>query len=202
MTDLRLTFAIFEMSQKPIGQMILSTDERIEDESRRQSYGSNLLVSSSITRPNVEQILTGISMLLSSMIDTSSSTGRQNDGDVFSSAIPDSKVSAIDIKRILQAFHTKGKSSEECLIIALVLINRVLGFGEIQLNSYNWKHIVLSCLLIAHKSWDDYALKSLDFVYLWSRIIRTEINPTLAELNRMEIKILTMIDFNVFVTPR
>lgn len=175
-------------------------DQRVEEDSRRQSYGTDLINStgSSITRPNVNDIVSSMSMLLSSMIQLKNT--RTN--DVLSSDKPDMKSKPADLYQILRGFHRLGKSSEECLIIALVLINRVLGFGNIELNPYNWKRIIIASLMIAHKSWDDYALKSIDFVYLWSRVIRSEINPTMIQMNQIEIQILSIIDFNVFVSPR
>lgn len=45
-------------------------------------------------------------------------------------------------------------------------------------------------------------MKSIEVIWLWNRIFTKEKNPTLAELNAMERQVLSIIEYNVRVSPR
>ena len=56
-----------------------------------------------------------------------------------------------------------SKMENEIPIIALVYIERILTKTGILINRYNWKRILLVCLCVASKVWDDDSLENVHF---------------------------------------
>ena len=56
-----------------------------------------------------------------------------------------------------------SKMENEAPIIALVYIERILLKTGILVNKYNWKRILLVCLCVASKVWDDDSLENVHF---------------------------------------
>ena len=72
-----------------------------------------------------------------------------------------------------------SKMENEAPIIALVYIERILLKTGILVNKYNWKRILLVCLCVASKVWDDDSLENVHFPKVMSDV-------SLAMLNRLE----------------
>lgn len=56
-----------------------------------------------------------------------------------------------------------SKMENEIPIIALVYIERILSKTGILINKYNWKRILMVCLCVASKVWDDDSLENVHF---------------------------------------
>lgn len=56
-----------------------------------------------------------------------------------------------------------SKMENETPIIALVYIERLLRKSNILINRFNWKRLVLTCLCVASKVWDDDSLENVHF---------------------------------------
>ena len=55
---------------------------------------------------------------------------------------------------------TRSKMENEIPIIALVYLERILSKRGVLVNRYNWKRLMLVCLCIASKVWDDDSLEN------------------------------------------
>ena len=75
----------------------------------------------------------------------------------------------------------------EIPIIALVYIERLLLKTGILLNRYNWQRVLLVCLCLASKVWDDDSLENQHFPKVMP-------NVTLLEINRLEQAYLDFVD--------
>lgn len=56
-----------------------------------------------------------------------------------------------------------SKMENETPIIALVYIERLLKKSNILINKYNWTRLILTCLCVASKVWDDDSLENVHF---------------------------------------
>jgi hypothetical protein len=84
----------------------------------------------------------------------------------------------------------------ECSVVSLVYLTRFMGVSchKIQFNEYNWRSIVLSCMLIANKMWDDFHVSNVSYCSIFPGL-------TLERVNQLEIGLLTVLDFNTWVSP-
>ena len=68
------------------------------------------------------------------------------------------------------------KMEIEIPIVCLVYIEKLLLSTGILLNKYNWRRIVLICLCLASKIWDDDSLENVHFPKVMSDVTNFEIN--------------------------
>lgn len=64
----------------------------------------------------------------------------------------------------------------EAPIIALVYIERILQKTGMLVNKYNWKRILLVCMCVASKVWDDDSLENVHFPKVMSDVTHNMIN--------------------------
>lgn len=67
---------------------------------------------------------------------------------------------AEDISAYATYVTTASKMENEIPVIALVYVERLLRKTGILVNKWNWKRIVLICLCVASKVWDDDSLEN------------------------------------------
>lgn len=84
--------------------------------------------------------------------------------------------SAEDIAAYSKYVTIASKMENETPIIALVYIERILLKTGILINKYNWKRILLVCLCVASKVWDDDSLENVHFPKVMSDVTLTMIN--------------------------
>ena len=92
----------------------------------------------------------------------------------------------------LKALYECAQFSPECCIICLVYVNRLIAFTGLPLHPTNWRPLVLSSLLVSQKVWDDRYLSNSDFAYIYPFF-------TTEEINKLEQKLLELIQFSVTV---
>ena len=65
--------------------------------------------------------------------------------------------------------------------------------GTVQVRSHNWKSLLLSCLIMASKVWDDLSMWNADF---------SQVSPsfTLKRINELELALLDFLRYSVKVT--
>ena len=71
--------------------------------------------------------------------------------------------SADDIAAYAKYVTVASKMENEAPVIALVYIERILTKTGILVNKYNWKRMLLVCLCVASKVWDDDSLENVHF---------------------------------------
>ena len=72
----------------------------------------------------------------------------------------------------------------------MAYIDRLVAFTGISLLPSNWRRIVLGCLILASKVWEDQAVWNVDFVDVFSKV-------TVKDLNQLERNVLNGLQFNV-----
>jgi hypothetical protein len=80
----------------------------------------------------------------------------------------------LDIFHFLCGFARLSEwSSNECSIISLIFINRLLAAKRVPLTLHlrNWRHVLVSALLLAHKVVDDVHLSNASFVDIWRCLV-------------------------------
>jgi len=97
------------------------------------------------------------------------------------------------IRDYLAKMFFTAKCSEECHIICLVYIRRLIKScgSPLQFNAYNWKPVLMTCLLLASKVWDDLSMVNDDFSIFMPY--------TIEQINRWELKFLWILQYNVGV---
>jgi hypothetical protein len=130
------------------------------------------------------------------------------------------------LQNFIQYIFTESQMEKECLIIALLYIERVLFSASTSFNSssftfyltsLNWRAFILSALLVASKMWDDFSMVNGDYVSILmnqkkvdntdasvSSTLRPFSTPSIylnvTRMNNLEAKFLALIGFNICVT--
>ena len=84
------------------------------------------------------------------------------------------------------------KMENEVPVICLVYLERLLLSTGILLNKWNWKRVVLICLCLASKIWDDDSLENVHFPKVLQDV-------TLNEICKLEQLFLEFIDFKLVI---
>ena len=84
------------------------------------------------------------------------------------------------------------KMENEIPIVCLVYLEKLLVCTGILLNKWNWKRIVLVCLCLASKIWDDDSLENVHFPKVMADV-------TNYEINKLEQLFLECIDYKLVI---
>ena len=84
------------------------------------------------------------------------------------------------------------KMENEIPIVCLVYLEKLLVCTGILLNKWNWRRIVLVCLCLASKIWDDDSLENVHFPKVMSDV-------TNFEINKLEQLFLEFIDYKLVI---
>lgn len=84
----------------------------------------------------------------------------------------------------------------ECIIISLIYVRRLIkkSDGKLVMLQENWKGIILSCIILANKVWDDFHMQNLDYCYVFNGL-------TIQRVNALEIQLLYSLDNRCNVSP-
>lgn len=84
------------------------------------------------------------------------------------------------------------KMENEIPIVCLVYLEKLLLMTGILLNKWNWRRMVLICLTLASKIWDDDSLENVHFPKVMSDV-------TNFEINKLEQLFLEFIDYKLVI---
>jgi len=84
------------------------------------------------------------------------------------------------------------KMENEIPVVCLVYLEKLLLSTGILLNKWNWKRLVLICLCIASKIWDDDSLENVHFPKVMKDV-------TNFEINKLEQLFLEFIDYKLVI---
>jgi hypothetical protein len=85
------------------------------------------------------------------------------------------------------------KMEHEIPVICLVYIERLLVDTGILLNRFNWQRVLLVCLCLASKIWDDDSLENIHFPKVMP-------NVSIQEINQLEQAYLEFVDYKLVIT--
>lgn len=105
--------------------------------------------------------------------------------------VPDLEV----IRNFFSSIYNRTKMESECIIIALVYLERLVKEtkGRLSICNSNWKSIVFACLIMASKVWDDLSMWNVDFSHLMPSF-------NLRRVNELELAMLAALKYVVKVT--
>jgi len=84
------------------------------------------------------------------------------------------------------------KMENEIPVIALIYLEKLMLSTGILLTRYNWQRIIMICLILASKIWDDDSLENHHFPKVMSDV-------TVNEINKLEQAFLEFIDYKLVV---
>lgn len=179
---------------------------------KKWSTTSNVYLDSTISKPNVNAIITSVATILHSQMleDMEEERELNENSDLFyfsEEKYIKEKPEEYDeqrkellremptvesISEFMKALFECAQFSIECCIICLVYINRIISLTEMPLQPTNWRPLILCSLLVAQKVLDDKYLSNSDFAFIYPFF-------TNEEVNRLEAKFLELLNFNVTV---
>jgi len=163
------------------------------------SSTSTLFVNTTISNPNADEIMRCMASALLSHIEKGYKATKKVYYQIFSEVhYPLTKdhldlvslPSVRTVHKFISTIFNVMKLDLECMIMCLAYVERVLELGGLTLDQTNWRRLVLSCLIIAAKVWEDLSVYNIDFISFFNNI-------TVADLNRMELVLLSLVQFQV-----
>mmetsp|Transcript_1519 Transcript_1519/g.2021 ORF Transcript_1519/g.2021 Transcript_1519/m.2021 type:complete len:280 (+) Transcript_1519:180-1019(+) len=97
------------------------------------------------------------------------------------------------VNELLEKVRKHSSCSPECFVLAMIYIKRILFKTNLRLTPLNVSIIALTSILLAVKFHDDLFYNNRFFAYIG--------DVSLAELNSMEAKFLSIMGFDLFVSP-
>eukprot|EP00742_Colponemidia_sp_Colp-10_P004789 GILJ01005109.1.p1 GENE.GILJ01005109.1~~GILJ01005109.1.p1 ORF type:complete len:277 (-),score=25.67 GILJ01005109.1:64-840(-) len=181
---------------------------------RKSNTTSSIYVSSTISAPNVQNLIRAVSTILHDQIQEDETVGTRvqthedlfvfseekyirQKPDAFSSTALErlrQQPSVDDISNFIKALYECAEFSTECCVLSLIFINRLIAFTGLPLHATNWRPLVFCALLVAQKVWDDRYLGNADFAYIYPFF-------NLVEVNDLERKFLRLLQYHVTVKP-
>ena len=178
----------------------------------KSSSTSNIFLDSTISSPNVKNMIKAVATILQSQLNEDMNLGKtiskKSDLYFFSEdKYVDEYPQYFDKQRIenirkiptlddminfIEALYNCVQFSSECCIISLIYINRIIALTGLSLQNTNWRPLIFVSLMISQKIWDDKYLSNGDFSYIYPFFVNIQ-------LNNLEMKFLEMIQYNVYV---
>ena len=94
---------------------------------------------------------------------------------------------------------TKSQMESDCIVMALVYVERLIKRSHAWLRptAQNWRPLLLICIMMASKVWDDISMINADFANI-CKAIRYPI--TLKKINELELSMLQRLKHRVIVS--
>ncbi|KAG8461488.1 hypothetical protein KFE25_001092 [Diacronema lutheri] len=97
------------------------------------------------------------------------------------------------ISETIKSVYDSAHFSDECVVIALIYIERLLNNTAVKVLSSTWRPIVLAAIIVAQKVFDDNCLTNADFSAFCPMF-------SLREINHLENRFLELLQYNVSVS--
>lgn len=186
-------------------------NKAFNDDPKSSSTG-HIMVSSTISNPDVKLLIKGVATLLHSNILEDIEDEKKIEPNSDSYYFDEEKYIAerpenfneerkallrkvptqIDINGFIDALYDIAQFSPECCIICLIYINRIIILTGVPMLPTTWRPLVLISLMVAQKMWDDKYLNNSDFSVIYPFF-------TNEQLNTLEMKFLEMIQYNTHI---
>lgn len=169
------------------------------------SCSTIFLDDSTVTHPNLKNIIKAVSQAIYTHIDNSGMrVGSTKVFDIFDERIHPLSRDSFDIRhlhhlsdyrsiyRFMRTLFNAAQLPPECAIITLVYVERLLTYAETDIDAFSWKRIVLGAILLASKVWDDQAVWNIDYCQILRDIVVEDVND-------LERQFLELLQFNINV---
>jgi len=142
------------------------------------------------TEMSLGMLVDSLAAVLEKMIEVNADTaGERETATIFDAITPP----AIGIRAYLRRIVQYVQCSDECVILALIYIDRLIERRGFAVTQHNAHRVLLSSILIAAKSFDD---------EFYSNGFFSQVGGVpVVELNSLEMEFLFLMQFSTFVTP-
>ena len=108
-----------------------------------------------------------------------------------------------EMVRFYSDFYETSKMQQDTIIMSLIYLERLMKYtnGALVPTPENWRSLLLSCMTLASKVWDDLSMWNVDFSFVAASTSASGLaNFSLQRINRLEVALLSSLMFDVRVT--
>ena len=118
-----------------------------------------------------------------------------NGGSSTSMRVP----SVQEVIRLFHEYYLESKMQKDTIILSLIYVERLIREtnGIIFPSPDNWRSLLLSCMMLASKVWDDFSMWNVDFSDVSLSLGLAPLS--LHRVNQLEVAVLSCLKFNVRV---
>mmetsp|Transcript_16171 Transcript_16171/g.41529 ORF Transcript_16171/g.41529 Transcript_16171/m.41529 type:complete len:438 (-) Transcript_16171:44-1357(-) len=170
----------------------------------KASSTSTLYISSTLSSPDVNEIIKCMSVRLSIHMKKAELQGPPTKEDEQAYEIFNEEIHPIDkrpydttnlpiideVYEFINSTFEAERLSHECGILTLAYIERIMENSTVRLRPNNWRRMVLAAIILASKVWEDQAVWNVDFLNAFPCL-------TVKDLGQLEKKYLSLLMFNV-----
>lgn len=202
---------------RPTAQMVRMR----QDQRKKYNSTSTMFITNTIVKPEIQEMIYCVAIVLHDRM-TTEEEGRDDDGihleqlarfPFFSEdnnplyrdpgGIEDLRRNRprrertippeTTIFETIKSVYDCARFSDECVVIALIYIERLLNTTGVKILTSTWRPIVLAAIIVAQKVFDDRCLQNYEFSVYCPMF-------TLREINHLENKFLELLDYNVSIS--
>jgi hypothetical protein len=97
------------------------------------------------------------------------------------------------IYSFIRHLFVEAELSSECSVVCLVYVERLMERTGVELLANNWRPIVMTCMLLASKVWQDLSSWNIEFARIYPQF-------TVQSINRLERTILRLLQWDLFIS--
>mmetsp|Transcript_7592 Transcript_7592/g.11258 ORF Transcript_7592/g.11258 Transcript_7592/m.11258 type:complete len:577 (-) Transcript_7592:471-2201(-) len=107
-----------------------------------------------------------------------------------------SEYSLESVKSMFSTIHHDTQMEYECMVVALIYMERIprITNREFRICMLNWKYVMFTCMLLASKVWDDFAMNNASFASIFEYDVRT--------VNALEMQLLLLFSFDIEISRK
>uniref|UniRef100_A0A7S2CT32 Cyclin N-terminal domain-containing protein n=1 Tax=Octactis speculum TaxID=3111310 RepID=A0A7S2CT32_9STRA len=202
-----------EQHHHPISKPPEIPKEQTEDEStepdepqfqrlQRRNSTSTIFVDSTMMVPDIDASIKIVCSIIRAHIDEYGSRKPVPIPDSSTRRIAETFIdkgactvpSAEEINAYFKNIYTNAQMEMECIIMTLIYVERVskVSKGYLVIRPENWKSLLLACMVMASKVWDDLSMWNADFSQVCHKV-------NLARINELELALLDFFKYEVTV---
>lgn len=100
-----------------------------------------------------------------------------------------------DILKFMRKIFDKMQLATECIIVALIYLEKIIITSKIEIRFSNWRPLVFTSILLASKFWEDISFWNVDYSDALNFY-------PLKSINRMESEFLSLCNYNIYVSAK
>ena len=180
----------------------LNAIKKGEKSSPREKFNSTstTFVDSTIQNPDKKILMRCLAERVLDEIQPQDKTDPQNrkELEVFDEALHPMTTNTLEtsvpkveeLEKFINDIFKAGDMHPAAVVMAAAYLTRTLAATSVKLYPWSWRRVLLTCLILASKVWEDESVWNVDFLELFP-------SSTLKDLSSCETKILNLLSFDV-----